>query len=306
VKAQGKNNKYLSKRIAIFKEYISSCNYQESQIFSPTRLLAFITFHKNKQKALLTTHLNEVLKQLALLSANNLKSQFLLDSHFNVKSRLDFQLLASNSQRKNQRPPQDLSIFTVNNFKALWSLHSVMAGCEANLNNNDIYACCSEKASVCRAIVQAAMSLRFANTLNLNLVRIVTRRCVRCSDQSTCAFVMEDCYHKVYYADSKNGTAFFTYIIPEVLKCYTFLCKLEKNTAENSSIISSAYNNFLKNNFTCTSHKLRKFLINLQDLDQSKNKTNQLGNWRSREVMNNHYVQHLQKFVLLQKLFHSF
>ena len=283
-------------------EYATFSKGQTSTFFSAQNLRSFISSHKDKQKQLLVTHLNEATKQVCFLLSDDLRYTFTANSNFSLKDRIDFGHFTVAKGRGSKRVAgEEIRTFDADDFRKLYRMHSLHGPCKGTAAEEAL-----DRSHLCRALVQSAMALRFCNTLDLcEETQFVRKKCFRCGVEVVCNFPTSGCLNQIKFFKSKNTTPFINYIIPQVLPCFVHLKGLKNNTSNNHATINKFYNEFLQSQFKCTSHALRKFLLNLQDRDLAANKSQTLGHWKALDVMKNHYLQDVNKFFVLIKLINS-
>lgn len=288
----------MRKQINLLQQYQSFTGSQNAKFFDPENLKKFIRNHPDKGKNLLITHLSESLKQVSLFKHKSLEANF-NTNNFKLKDRLDFRNLGSSTSRTKRF--SEVEIFDLQHFKRLYDMHVLQGACNNPTNQFNML---HQRVNNCRAFLQAALAIRFGNTLDLKETKIISKRCDQCSYGTTCKYPNAKCLDEIWFNKSKT-TGFKVYMLPQVSGCYSYLKRLEGNVSANYNQISLAYNDFLKVNFNLSSPKLRKFLVNLEDVSATTNNLASIGNWASDRVMKVHYLQNANKYIQLYRLLES-
>ena len=142
----------------------------------------------------------------------------------------------------------------------------------------------------------ALTGVRFQNTLDLvQNVQILPKSFLNCAN-STCEFFSASCFDSITFLLTKTNSSHSCILLPYAKPCFFFLSSLVFNTQFNYDPIYSQFQSFLKANFSCTSHKIRKFLPNLlpRHLDSCNT-----GAWnKNSRTLENYYLSDNYKYFL--------
>ena len=221
-------------------------------------------------------------------------STYCLLPGFSLRNRLDFQT-SFHKQPRNTRNQVEKSFFTLDDFKKLISLHnSDKIDCSTLTDNNNLSFL--NQVHVHRAIFQLFTGTRFESTLDLDVNTVFHAKNCLCSENETCQVITKDCFDILYFKKSKNGS-FEVLLLPPAKNCYFFLRNLRHNTSDNHKFIYENFLKFNKKTFSISTHKLRKFVCNL-NVDHRNT-----GNWSSDRVLRSFYLSKFQTFIDLYLLY---
>ena len=144
----------------------------------------------------------------------------------------------------------------------------------------------------CRFIFQTLLSLRVANTFDLPTnATIINKTCRSCSDNSTCQFPTEACFHQIELKETKT-TSIRLPILYQALGCFQKL-----NVRFNRNLEQKKYSKFLLRRFRSRTHLCRKFLPNFF---MSYKPGFNTGGWSSNSnTMEKFYLSKAAKFIML-------
>ena len=211
--------------------------------------------------------------------------------HNLVHSRFPARFEKKISMREDN-PPHD-------HVKQVIELHSSSNFCSSFTLNNSL-SFLFQNSNIHRCFFQLFTGVRFDSTLDLDTnVSFTKKLCKECGESSVCDFIQRDCFDTLTFKSSKT-TPFQVILLPFVKNCFLFLQNLKQNNSGNRDAIFDSYTSFLKSKFSVTSHKVRKFVCNL-NMDHRNT-----GNWTNQRVMNTFYLSKHQKFIELYFLYHKF
>ena len=251
-------------------------------------------FTKNKQTVI--THLSEILKVTNMNISQDFRLTLNLDSKFSLHNLPQFKLDFCPQKIHKQKKSKSFVHFNSDNFLKLLTLHQ-------NFDHSFQVQNFSE-GNLCRAVFMCLTGVRFANTLDLvQNTRVSPKSCLKCTT-STCEFFSPACFETITFFETKTVNSHSCILLPFAKRCFISLSSDLSNTTFNYNHIYDNFENFLKTEFQCTSHKIRKFLPNL--LPRHLNSCN-TGAWTSRsKTLENFYLSDHYKYFLAHNLILDF
>ena len=154
----------------------------------------------------------------------------------------------------------------------------------------------SENAYECRLIFMTLTGLRIQSSFDLNSnSTLIEKNCKFCNKKDICEIFNRKCFHTLNIKETKTSSHSLP-LLPNISPCYHFLKKCTDNTHANYQQITFDFNKKLKEEYSLTSHCLRKFLPNFFSSNSSLSNT---GNWTNSNTMKRHYLDRDHKYLLI-------
>ena len=237
----------------------------------------FIQSRQSKNKQLITTHMSEIIRQVAIHSVTDLKSLAIKNQNFTLKNIPRFK--SSFCVKKKSR----------NSVSSKIGNDAIKLGWLKGMIKNHDH---SNKLE-CRFIFQCLTSLRVGNTFDLRRnTSVVEKKCKVCNFDECCLAPTADCFNHLFIKETKT-TSVSIPAIPFALKCYQHLRSTNFTRVDEQKLYSA----FLKNRFNTKTHQCRKFLPNLFIMYKKGFNT---GGWSdSGNTMERFYLRKNSKFLLV-------
>ena len=175
----------------------------------------FILNNESKNKSLVTTHMNEILKACSLSKIRNVES-LARSGDFSLKRIPEIR----DSFCLKSTPKQNLEIFKFQDIVEVINQHKNFDHSCEMIKNSDTH--------FCRLLFQACTGVRVGQTYKLKSnVLYLKKSCTNCSHLSICKYPTVSCLPKLKFYKTKNKTPHIVPLLYSVYDCFKFLLLYE-------------------------------------------------------------------------------
>jgi len=242
-------------------------------------------FLKNNTKKDILTHLSEILKTVSLNKVQNLE-KLCCSKSFSLRNipQISYEF----ASKKKTTTNVNIKTLAFQDLKNILHSHQTFDHRKEQTN--------AENAYECRLLFMTLTGLRIQSTFDLNSnSNFFEKNCKNCKKKDPCLIFNRQCFQTINIKETKTSNHILP-LLPNIMPCYHFLKNCDDNSLVNYQQITFEFNKKLKEEYTLTSHSLRKFLPNFFSINSSMSNT---GNWTNSNTMKKHYLDKDHKYLLI-------